>query len=252
MFVGQEEVTRFPKLQHLQELLLSHVAQLSLDMSEAFHDDNDSAADTVIGPTPGVHGRYFAVCVHALGRLGVSYHTLQHAYASTATGTSTRTKTIGGASTGSGVITDSGLSLVLTVVSPHLMAHSLSTLLHGLTLLAANTPSGNGDSPTIPSTAVPPPPPESALDTHPPVVALPPALFRAVVSVRDALTPQGVALTVYSLGKLGYTLSQLEGMGVHYKETEERDDNNIVTPSLTEALLSAIAGVAPRMNAQVP
>ena len=269
--------------------------------------------------------------MRALGRLGVTYHDLQHAY--TSTGASTRSTTSGGNRDGVGSVSDSsgsagrigggggggggGLSAVLTLVSPHLSARSLSTLLHGLSLLAANAntpPSGNGNTPTTPTTT--PPPPEFTLDTHgqglnrdtqgqglgpgrmdgihvstpPPLVALPPAIFRALFSspVTHALTPQGVALVVYSLGKLGYTWNQLDDMGVPVDEVGESGDDmlrhfydhghghdngddyddrgvqstdkgdppaggvsGIPTPPLTKSLLSAIAREAPRMNAQV-
>ena len=299
-------------------------------------------------PTPAAHGRQFAVCVRALGRIGVSYHALQHAY--TSTGASTRTSISSSTSTstsrirtrtstrvgrdgisegdvgeglgdgvrggisgdgfgGSGGGTWGSLSTVLTVVSPHLTARSLSTLLHGLTLLAANiTPT---PTPPSPSLTVTPPPPASALDARgqglniatqgrgqgeglsidtaeqrlgpinlrkqsitppPPLVTLPPAVFQALVSVHHTLTPQGVALAVYSLGKLGYTWDQLDEMG----EADGRDEgvsedisregvgvdddegdgllsssSVVPTPLVTKALLSAIAREAPRMNAQV-
>ena len=220
---------------------------------------------------------------------------------------------------GGGGGTGGSLSTVLTVVSPHLTARSLSTLLHGLTLLAANitpTPTPPSPSPT-PSPTVMPPPPESELNTPgqgldidtqglgqglsigtpeqrlglnnfrkqsisppPPVVTLPPAVFQALVSVRHTLTPQGVALAVYSLGKLGYTWDQLDEMGEEMGEADGKDEgvsedisregvdedegegddegdggssssSVVPTPRLTEALLSTIAREAPRMNAQV-
>ena len=262
------------------------------------HDDNDEDEDVAAIPTLVTQGRFLAVCVRALGRMGVSYHALLHAYA--ATRATSRTTTSGGVDSGSGVNNSGGgLSSVLTVLSPHLTAHSLSTLLHGLTLLASNAPSGNGD--TLTSNVMPPPPASAPhtqeqglgpdgqgqglgldVSSPSPLVALPPAIFRALVSVRDTFTPQGVALVVYALGKLAYSWNHLEVMGNFDddllglfngrddKGDEYHDDDGpstkdasradgisgfgsggVVTPSLTEALLSTIAREAPRMNAQV-
>ena len=272
------------------------------------HDDNDEDEDVAVVSTLVAQGRSLAVCVRALGRMGVSYHALLHAYASTSTetGATSRTTTSSGVDRDSGDSTrgDSnsggGLSSVLTAVSPHSTAHSLSTLLHGFTLLASNAPSGHVDT----LTAVTTPPTTSAphaqglgldcsdglhMSPPSPLVALPPAFFRALISVRDTLTPQGVALVVYALGKLEYSWNHLEMMGnfdddllgqfygLDDKGDEYHDDGDddevssppstkdasrvdgvsgsgsggVVTPSLTEALLSTIAREAPQMNAQV-
>lgn len=329
---------------------------------KSYHDDNnDEDEDVAVFPTLATQGRSLAVCVRALGRMGTSFHALQHTYASTSTRTSkgatSKTTTSGGVDSGSGDDNRGcGLSSVLTVVSPHLTAHSLSTLLHGFTLLANNAPPPSSSSgcygDILASTAILPSPSASAPHAHgqgaapaaqgqglgpaaqgqglapaaqgqelgpaaqgqglapaahgqelgldrsnslhmssssppSPLVVLPPTIFRALVSVRDTLTPQGVALVVYALGKLGYSWDQLDVMSNidnnnnddlsgKFNELHDKDDDDknpstkdkassgassgcsgvvvTVTPpalTLTQALLSAIAREAPRMNAQV-